>query len=201
MRDVLEVVVQRIDGIDFGTLPEWIAAVGTVLAFGLALRIYKRDSEYRRSAQPRLVHAQLDRSIRWEQAGTTFIELDPDGFFWDCVSHTVDRTATTMNEPFGMATISVHNNSDEAIFDVSALVSYQGYFPIKDDRDHTKVMSPKTSATVTILFEQGRLEQNDIDFAAGVVFTDAVGTRWKRMQGESVQLAQGPVLLPELPLN
>ncbi|MGY1773486.1 hypothetical protein [Blastococcus sp. SYSU D00813] len=141
---------------DWGDVPGWFSAVGTVGALAVALTIFRQSVSDRRQEQARKVSA-------WSGA----VVVTPDGYH--------------VRVPF-----QVRNLSDELITDVSArLVTLddKDIGPAPHDWKYAD-LEPGGTAGFT-LEERLDLGWSGVDAArVRVVFTDAAGRRWRRVGGQ-----------------
>ncbi len=201
--EMLNAIATWIAELDYGSVPEWLEAIGALLAFGIALTIFRRDAHLRRTAQPRLVHAQMN-SLRFHQANARFTV--PVSFNFEAVEHTrSDRGTVKMLEDFAVATCTIHNNSEEAVFEVKTFFSYndndltdgQDAYLTSDDYTDDRAMNPGGTKNVSIAFSTRGLEFDRYHYKVGVLFHDAVGTQWWRLEGNPVELVTGPHILTD----
>lgn len=145
-----------------GTVPDWIAALGTIAAFAVALRLLAKELSARREQEEDRRRAQARLVAGW----VAMPEQDPQA---------------PANWVFGVV---VRNGSDEPIHDVNAVMVPAGS-PYASDPEAT----PPAIAAVRVLREsmppgetiEQRLRMVPImPGSFGMSFTDAAGRRWKR---------------------
>ena len=160
-------------GIGLGTWPDWIAAIGTVVAFLIAAVAYATDANRRRWAQARLVYSFV--AERHDREPGQVIRLRepcfeaPDAF--EVVSRGLDGTSVRARKRLVEATIAVHNGSKELIGPIRARVVGMET-PGEVVFRQVTVLSPAIGSTVS--------------------FRDSVGRWWRRPQGEPVERLNGP---------
>jgi len=107
-------------GVTLGSWPDWIAAIGTTLAFLIAAVTYFRSSRSAIEAQARLVYATLD-TVDFLAAGETFSMLDGgatmgfgEGFAMQPSARGV-MPRTVALEPVMRVSVRLRNGSAEVI--------------------------------------------------------------------------------------
>jgi hypothetical protein len=160
-------------GLDWGSVPDWVAALGTVAAFLVALRLLAKElaarreqEEDRRRAQARLVNAWL--AMKWVKSS------DPD------------------DELQGW--IIVNNASDEPVYQVKLTVvrTDSGF---ASDPEAARGQAPTIEEDLPLpLLPQEHSERwapaewklGTWHVVLGLSFTDSQGRRWKRVPDGSL---------------
>jgi hypothetical protein len=173
---------------NWGDVPTWIAAVGTVLAFVVAFVQIANERRHRHEAEAR------DRAERHiEQARLVSAFMGPKE--WEPGSDEPGRTA-----------INLVNGSDEPVYTlVVCIVFIQGAGPqtAEDQVKFTHDAYPRPVATVSILPSgQWRVWIPGSSFSgilggrngAEVAFTDRAGSHWmRRATGKLEELKEEPL--------
>lgn len=77
--------------VDFGTVPAWVSALGSLLAFALALWIYFKALQEKRAEQARLVSAFIEERQSVDLGGTTIVKLRNVQVPWTLINITINR--------------------------------------------------------------------------------------------------------------
>ncbi|MDF9874816.1 hypothetical protein [Cellulosimicrobium cellulans] len=103
-----------------GTWPDWIAALGTSLAFLVAALAYGRDVSWRRQAQARLVYAKISH-LEFHDAGAVVPMLAHGAGIGNGDARLAiaggpgSQSNYVALEPFAVVTVEIHNGSEELI--------------------------------------------------------------------------------------
>jgi hypothetical protein len=89
-----------------GTIPDWIAALGTVFAFLVALRLLFKELEARREYEEDRRRAQASRVVCWLEQAPTISSFTPS-MAGPTVTHVVGSHLEVV----------LHNGSEEPVFD------------------------------------------------------------------------------------
>lgn len=167
---------------DWGSVPDWLAAVGTVSAVCVALYFASRDSQRldqeRREAKADRAEAAKERALFRDQqeaeaeartrrlAGKVSLEVEPyldplarDGITW-----------------------TVHNSSEQPITMVSvirrALPPEEGMVPPEPEvcMTWTSIEAGGFRVKDTVLYDKNNMREGELQF------TDGEGRRWQRME-------------------
>ncbi|MHC6592913.1 hypothetical protein [Arthrobacter sp. C152] len=168
---------------DWGTVPDWLAAAGTVSAVVLALRLARRDSKRLETERQ---EAMADRQSFREQR-VAEAEARKRGLAAK-VSLVAKKTTLSMlpdaGVPRQVINWSVHNNGDEPISMVSIV---QRLHPEAPGADQS---ATELSYTWPMIEPGGTREWNtdvyrdpqDFEYQREVQFTDGTGQRWQRKE-------------------
>jgi hypothetical protein len=154
----------------WGTLPDWLAAVGTVGAFGITYLLLRKEQEDRRQAQARLVSAWLHRRLVQAKLG-----------------------GEEIGESLRVEMV-FKNGSDEPVYDVKVTVVPRDG-PFASDPDAAPWPSAGTVRGRMSLLPPGEILMLDApgisgqfeSLAIGLSFNDAQGRRWKRLSKGSLK--------------
>lgn len=186
MRIVAEVIV---GGITLGSWPDWVAAVGTSLAFIVAAFAYRRDVKVRRESQARLVYSKM---VDYEtfHVGAMFSTL-AEGAVQGCnapgtvefvFSEDPDVKAVLRTiVPAIRVVIDVHNLSDELIGPAKIQVVDTGREAILNDFCClTGAIEPHSTYRCDFVFQNDRYPVGEPSLGTTVIFRDATGGWWRR---------------------
>ena len=168
--------------IDWGNVPAWLSAVGSILAFSLALRIYQINSQDRRMEQARLVSAiMVSRPTR----------LTDTGFSIERLSSTLPPSVThiggTHYDVVGSALrwdLRILNKSDEMIGSLQ-LTIYDSNGRRIIEMDHQEIVEPNGITTHTLVSRHE--EAYESGYELGITFTDAAGHHWTRRMARPIK--------------
>lgn len=168
--------------IDWGNVPAWLGAVGSILAFSLASRIYQINSRDRRMAQARLVSAILVSPP---------IRLTDTGFSIDHLRSTLPPSVThaggTHYGVVGSALrwdIRILNKSDEMIGSLR-LAIYDSSGRRIIEMNNQEIVEPDSISTHTLVSRHE--EAYESGYELGITFTDAVGHHWTRRMARPIK--------------
>jgi hypothetical protein len=169
-----------------GTIPDWIAALGTVAAFLVALRLLAKELAARREYEEDRRRAQASRVVCWlEEAPTT-------------ASYTPSMTTPTVTHVVGNhLEVELHNGSEEPVFDCQVHVDLDPAAPrtFKDGSRRltlTERMLPPGHTRRPL-----SLPGADLPHArTWMVFTDASNQRWQRSHTGRLSRLVEPSALP-----
>jgi hypothetical protein len=166
----------------WGTLPDYIAAVGTVGAFFGGIRLLRKelearrdDVEDRRAAQARLVAA-------W--VGPSHPEVDPDKSNPRTVSYILTRNGSS--EPVANVWVTTRWKADRVNFSKSDRPARRPRHDINRLSAYA-VIAPDTTET-----ERREAEKSPIPDEVEIEFTDSAGHRWIRHPNGRLQLLSAP---------
>lgn len=189
-----------------GTVADWLAAIGTLLAFAWALFLYRRSIRDRKETAARRVYP-LDHSFGGVQPDKP-AEFGPevhDIFVHDDVKQagylvqspvpSNSMRSTIVPEEAVLAYLgSVVNGSDEPIATVTFEVTTLGGRKVKEFRGFIGIVLPGDTKTVALLIPHFK-DENDhtvmmLGLTVGIRFTDSTGRRWRRVAGSPVESAE-----------
>jgi hypothetical protein len=151
-------------GTAWGDIPTWVGAVGTLLAFAIALTIYAQAQSEQRKAQSRHVSG-------WVPGGPSLV---PTG---------VPFAGTKMvsQGPRVEFVIMIRNGSEDLISDVEAVVlAVDGTDLGLGASRWTDIGPGQTIDMTTSVPDDGRVRG---ELRLRVAFTDSAGRRWERFGG------------------
>lgn len=171
--------------IDWGSAPAWVGAVGSLLAFLLAVRIYWLNSIDKRMEQARLLSIVIQAAPqRLTATGTTIEELR------SALPTAVTALGGTHYDVVGdveLWTLRLWNRSDETVADVdgavidaagSEIVRFQRFEAVGPDADMVFVALAD--------FNPAHRDGWGIRFR----FSDAAGRRWVKEPGQRIRGVQ-----------
>ena len=172
---------------DWGTLPDWLAAFGTISAVVVALRLAHRDGERleeeRREAKEDRDEAAKDRALFREQQAAEAEERKRR--LASQVSVVVEAYRDEMLLRHVIWT--VHNGSDQPITMASVI---RRCVPVEKGVEPPPPMICKTWTSIeaggsrtedTTVYDEGRMREGELQF------TDGVGQRWQRKEFGSLR--------------
>jgi hypothetical protein len=154
-----------------GTIPDWIAALGTVAAFLVALRLLAKELASRREYEEDRRRAQASRVVCWLEIAPTTSTFNPS-----MLSQPVTRVVGHHLE------LVLHNGSEEPVFDCRVHVD------IDPTRASAKAPDGRRRLRLTErMLPPGRTSRS-LDLSGEdllrtnvwMVFTDASNQRWQR---------------------
>lgn len=169
----------------WGTLPDYLAAAGTVGAFIAGLRLLRKelearrdDVEDRRSAQARLVAAWVSPTPPGMDPDTSKPRTEWTEFYI--------LTRNGSSEPITRVWVEARGKAGKVIFSKSDKPIQR---PRQDtDRVHAyEVIAPNTIAT-----RRFEVAKRPIPYEVEIVFTDSAGHRWKRHPNGRLELLLAP---------
>jgi hypothetical protein len=151
--------------IDWGTAPDWLAAIGTVGALAFALVLFARDQEDRRRAQ-------ASRVVSWLVVEPTMSSVTPG----------VDLPTAPRIVGYHSEAV-LHNGSVEPVFDCRVQVDLEPPVTVTTTPDDTwrftlteRMLPPGQTRR-----RLRDLRESDLpDAYVWMVFTDASNRRWQR---------------------
>ncbi|WP_139107645.1 hypothetical protein [Oerskovia enterophila] len=178
-----------------GSWPDWLAAIGTTLAFGVAAVAYSRDVRTRRWAQARLVHIEVTSS------NTTFLGRDAPVYgdpnaatVGDVVwigKRSVGRLMARLPiAPAAVVVAKIYNGSDELLG--LTLVRAYGRNGPGDPWDFEVKggpVGPRSEVVIDLLCSL-TLSNPKPDVELEVTFRDSAGRWWRRRGVEPVRRAK-----------
>lgn len=161
-------------GPDWGSVPDWLAAIGTLAAFGVALRLLAKEldarreqEEDRRRAQARLVNAWP--TMKWR-------ESDGEAESWFVVVNASD-------EPVYQVKVTVVPRDSGFAADPEAA---RGQVPTIEEDLPLPLRPQETSER----WAPAESKLGTWHVVLGLSFTDSMGRRWKRYpDGRLVELS------------
>jgi hypothetical protein len=179
--------------IGLGSWPDWVAAVGTTMAFGVAAQSYRHSVVLRRESQARLVFSKVV-SIEYFEAGaildplphesrlgngTAAVDYVPTGSFAQIIP--------TANRPVLQATVVVHNGSAELIGPVKIQMVDIGLGKVFEESSILATpVEPNSDFVVTFTLDNPH-HPNQPSIGATIIFRDASGRWWRRHLLEPVE--------------
>lgn len=170
----------------WGTVPDWIAAVGTAAAFLWAVFLYRQNLRDREIAQARLLSI-VSPPVPLEMTAGTFLPAEGKsialaGDPQRSTHRGTGKTSLVLKEAAMAVDFHLTSTSDESFFIESidivredgSVLSVPNYWPD---------LPPRTDYKVTVLFPED-------ETAAGkyrIRFRDASGRRWERFNSLPVQ--------------
>lgn len=187
---------------DWGTLPDWLAAFGTISAVAWALHLGRRDGkrldEERRDAKRDREEAAHDRELfRQQQAAEAEAQKRR-------LASKVSLVVEAFRDEEGRKLRwKVHNGSDEPIAMVSVI---RRAVPADDTSGETRTQICKTwtsreaggnRADVTRVHDESYMAQGEVQF------TDSAGQRWQRLEFGALRTlaAEDPAALGFVPIQ
>jgi hypothetical protein len=172
--------------IDWGDVPTWLGALGTFLAFGLALILYRGSARDSMKAQARLLSPVGGASATVATAGTL---VSPSASSPKRLLTRIPNIGVVVAEEAVYSTVRLVSTSGESFTDIRTwLVMSDGtevYFEMTP-RD----FAPHEDATHTVYFSPGTVKG---EMQVRVQFRDSNGRWWERLTGEPVRrLKSGP---------
>ena len=147
---------------DWGTVPAWVAAIGTVLAFAVTFALLLSEIRLRRAqaADQEMRQARL----AWVEVGGT--EISPS-----------QGTVTMVTRPV------IHNVSDETILGMFVRVYDDFGQHLGDTMPAVASLRPRSQVAcyLKVVAEHARGLES---MSAELFFTDADGRRWKKSRDE-----------------
>jgi len=189
-----------------GTVPQWVSALATLIAFGWAVFLYRRSLRDRRLEQPRLVYALPISDTRPFDVGdvlhptprvrvvldnaTTLAELstrpvkpdDPD------LEQDVDEGDIfyRARRPGGCLRVIITNDSSEVITDVEvAAVLSRGEEPVGTFRC-AEYLAPGSVHRAEVRWFNDTYSAFTAEAAPWVGFKDGFGRRWEHRTGSPI---------------
>lgn len=174
--------------IDWGNVPAWLGAVGSILAFSLASRIYQVNSRDRRMAQARLVSAiMVSQPSRLTDTGFSIEHLR------STLPPSVTHVGGTHYEVVGSALrwdLRLLNKSDEMIGSLQ-LTIYDSSGRRIIEMNHQEIVEPDSISTHTLVSRHE--EAYESGYELGITFTDAVGHHWTRRMARPIKRVRSRV--------
>lgn len=183
--------------IDWGTVPDWIAAIGTVAAFLVAAAAYAGSVWLSREAQARQVSmSQLQVSVL--EAGTPLGPEMPMAILG--VPVTIARHQPTGPIPHirvAKIELTVVNNSDEVMGPVSIEFAETGARSfLKNVEGDIDRIQPHQESSVTVVIPDSWHPMHP-PLHVRMVFRDSAGRWWQRFENERVRRAPRAIRPPE----
>lgn len=175
--------------VDWGSAPAWLGAIGSILAFTLAVRIYWVNSKDGRMEQARKVSMLISGApTRLKDTGTTIQELRselPSG-----LSHT-GGTHYEASGDLARWDVTVWNRSNETVGAIEGeILDKHGAEVVRLQAFGS--LGPDTERTFSLVSTYDPSYQTD--HRLRYRFTDAAGRRWVREQDRALrQLGRGDV--------
>lgn len=168
---------------DWGDVPMWIGALGTVLAFFLALAVFSISVRDRLRQQARLVSPLVTGGPVRHSAGFPLPE--------SCVLHevAVAQEPTTrivsVAEAVVSVGISIVNHSDEMIAELECHLLSADRAELAPVDLPFKILGPHESRSMRVIYPVASGVGGNM--ALRLHFTDAVGRRWERVSGQPLR--------------
>jgi hypothetical protein len=183
-----------IDQITPGSWPDWIAAIGTTLAFLVAAVSYARSVEVRREAQARLVYSKITHQVMHEPLAD--FEVLPNGAQMGITGDGVGfvSPAATGGKPRNLAvapviqvTAVIHNGSKELIGPAKLQIVNGGNNSMYDGFSAV-IATVEPESDYIVDFAWRNTQHPGIPgLGATVIFRDASGQWWRRHLSEPIE--------------
>lgn len=196
--NVVEHSTGILDKITLGSWPDWVAAIGTSLAFIIAAFSYARSVKLHREAQARLVYSKV-QEVKHHEAGTEFEPLRNDAkignvrgsdrtgvtFVMPSSSHGVVRQLALV--PVMQLTAVIRNGSKELIGPVKVQVVNIGRKITYDTVSVLiDVVDPESDYVVDFVLPNVD-HPGQPSLGTTLLFRDASGQWWRRHLAEPVE--------------
>jgi hypothetical protein len=153
-------------GPDWGTVPDWLAAIGTLLAFAVALGLFRKEQKARREYEEDRRREQASRVACW----VGMVE-DPS----------LPRAPWASDRPLRVVAAVLNNGSEEPIYDCRVHLELDpagtGTFWNGDRR---LTLAERVVPPGRIQYPLRLSHADPPDVSAWMIFTDAAGRRWER---------------------
>lgn len=156
----------------WGDIPTWIGAIGTLLAFTIALWIYAQSQRDRRRAQARHVSG-------WVPGG---VSLVPAGM-------QLGASPLIAQQPTVQFMIKICNGSDDLISDVTALVTAADGVDLGVAPVGWTDIGPGQVIELTSSFADTGQVRGELRLR--LTFTDSAARRWERFGGDLRRVSAG----------
>jgi hypothetical protein len=162
----------------YGTLPDWLAALGTVGAFAVTYALLRKEQQARREDQDDRRRAQARLIAAWTTRSTPL--YDP-------------------SSGRGRLEFRIRNGSEEPVYDVlMMMVPRQSAFA--DDPVEANFHTEESAVLVELpILPPNHVEERDLRVEGGLArgrlglaFTDTADRRWKRYPDGRLQLVSAP---------
>lgn len=177
------------DTLNWGTVPDWFVAGGTIAAFLIAAIAYIWNVSISRSQQARKV-AIGDLLIRTYAPGQAFDLPVPSMLAsGDLVALHPPRLSVAVQRPLALVQITVHNGSDEVMGPVEIALHDRMSGSFMSDAVYilSRVQAGAETTVHIGLADQWHPAHPALN--ARIVFRDSVGRWWQRFENESVRPA------------
>lgn len=179
-------------GVNWGSVPDWVAAIGTVSAFVLAAIGYIWSVSISRKAQARKIVID-PATYEHHPAGRPFV-LDPatmwPNILWDEEKH----GKVVPGKQVIIATVKITNLSDEAMGPlVIELVAGDTF--IEAAAEHTARIGPSEHMSFKFGLEN-TWHPSPASIQTRIVFRDAAGRWWQRFENEPITRAPKSIRPP-----
>lgn len=174
-----------------GSWPDWIAGIGTSLAFVLAALAYARDVKVRRGAQARLVYCKVTH-VEAHVPGERFPMLARGAQigYGDARVQILrggpGESEYLAAEPLMLLTVTVHNGSDELIGPARVMPIDTGHDKAWGFSVPLGVIDPRGDGVVELTCSNPHYP-GEPGVSAVVIFRDSVGQWWSRKGSEPVE--------------
>jgi len=186
-------VLNLFSGIGLGSWPDWVGAVGTSMAFGVAALAYRQSVLLRKESQARLVYCKISHTAEFAEGEV--LEPLPNGArignASSAISYDVDPLlgahAVTVR-PAIQATVKVHNGSGELISPIKIQMVDLGLGRVIEDTCilTSGPVEPGTDYVVAFTLENPHYPGSP-SLGAKLLFRDASGRWWRRYLMEPVE--------------
>lgn len=193
---------------DPGTLPQWITAVGALLAFGWALFLYRQSILAQRESAARSVYPVrlAERNVAANTPVTfgddvhdIFVHSDTprEAYVVETpVPSNPMRVTIVPTEVIRTITATAVNGSDEVISKVRFEIASVGGRILREFDEEVSHINPSKSTTVALLIPQYRSKDGEpytlVGTTIGITFTDSSGRRWRRVAEWPVEESEDP---------
>jgi hypothetical protein len=166
-----------------GTIPDWIAALGTVAAFFVALRLLAKELAARREVEQDRRRAQARLVSAWQEPR---FDTAPSG---KSTATFVVILKNSSEEPVYEVWLTLVPDTSTFASDPEAVWGDDGAAKEADTESSRGGMVPP-GETVDVLVMPGRYPTKRL--VLGLSFTDSQGRRWKRLpNGTLVEVTKG----------
>lgn len=179
--------------VNWGSVPDWIAAIGTVGAFGLAVWLYRKNLQDRRSDQARFVHPLMSEAPALYDKGEAFYasHFDSESVGYGLATSlgvSANGSRWKALQDLCVVEVAVENNSQEVVTDIEARIVDLEDDPLAQEAICFLIsLGPGEKAYVTAAFEASEAITVGADVNVLITFTDAVGIQWVRALGKPVR--------------
>lgn len=173
--------------INWGTVPDWIAAIGSVLAFGIAAAGYVWSVALSRNAQARKVSTATTLIDTYDR-GDEIKDFSP-GVYHVGTWHPPGQKALIALDKTAVVRFKIVNNSDEVMGPVTIEVAEAGAteFLPGVSYEFSRVQPGDSESGLIAL--QDRWHPAHPDLRVRIVFRDSSGRWWQRLENEAVRRA------------
>lgn len=189
-----------------GTVADWVAAIGTLLAIAWALFLYRRSIRDHREAAARRVYplhqdfgsVQPDKPAEFgPEVHDIFVHDDVKraGYLVQSPVPSNSMRSTIVPEEAVLTYVgSVVNGSDEPIATVNFEITTLGGRKLKGFHGTIRIVHPGDTKSVALMIPHFKDEDGHLftmlGLTVGIRFSDSSGRRWRRVAGSPVEAVQ-----------